>query len=176
MRAARLLGATALALAAAALNGVVHAAPPADAPSVLPIELIDVETGGTVKLEPGAKVLHIVAFATWCRPCEDELARLTEWEARFGAGGYRLAIVALPERQTRERLLAFMRERRPPGHLYFDGSRRLQKALGVDGVPAHYLLDSQGRVRVTAGSVGEIGVGTVEELLREARMAPESAR
>lgn len=169
------LRAAALALAAGGWTGATCGAAEGGPPA-LPLEVVDVETGAVTPLEAGAAVLHVVVFATWCRPCEDEIPLLAEWEARFGAGGYRLAIVALSERQSRERLLAFLRQRQPPGRLYLDAAGKLERNFGVDAVPAHYLLDASGRVRVRADSLAEIDTATVEELLAERAPVPGEAR
>lgn len=155
--------ALALALAACAWTGAARAEAPGT--SVLPVTLVDVATGTPVVIEPGTKVLHVVVFATWCRPCEDEIPALAEWEARFGASGYRLLIVAVSRRQSRERLARFVSEARPPGRLYFDPSGSFERSLGVDGLPAHVLLDAQGRVRLAAGSLAEVDVGALERML-----------
>ena len=40
--------------------------------------LTDPTTGKPVAVEPGARALHLVFFATWCPTCVDELARLGE--------------------------------------------------------------------------------------------------
>jgi thiol-disulfide isomerase/thioredoxin len=161
---ARLVMLLAALMAAAAFGARAPSSPP-PSPAVLPVSLVDVQTGAAVELGPGPKVLHVVVFATWCPPCEDELPRLAEWEARFGGAGYRLAVVALARRQTRERLLRFARDSRPAGSLFLDASGELEKALGVEGIPAHFLIDGEGRVRLRAGSLAEVDVALLEGML-----------
>lgn len=178
MRQGLALGAAAIGLGIVAGSGGegAFASPPSLERSPLPIAVVDVAGGGSAAIEPGAKVLHVVAFATWCRPCEDELPLLADWEARFRGDGYSLVIVALPRRQTRERLIRFLEERRPPGKLFLDASGALERALGIDGLPAHILFDREGRVRVRAGSLAEIDPATVETMLAERQSAEDASR
>jgi thiol-disulfide isomerase/thioredoxin len=116
----------------------------ADAP--LPLTLEEVRTGRQVQLAPGAAALHVVFFATWCPPCLSELERLTELEQHWGNDGYRLVLIAVRHRNTRERLLRLSEQSSPPGTLYLDASGDAQRSFAVDGLPAHVLVDAAGRV------------------------------
>jgi thiol-disulfide isomerase/thioredoxin len=129
----------------------------ADGP--LPVRLVDPVKGGEVALSPGDAALHVVFFATWCEPCLAQMTRLAEIEDRYKGSGYRLVLVAVPTRQTAERLARFAAEARPPGELLFDATGEARKAFSLTEIPEHVLLDATGRI-VARGS-GPEAIGDV---------------
>jgi thiol-disulfide isomerase/thioredoxin len=120
-----------------------------------PIELLDPETDRNVLLEPGAPVLHVVFFATWCRPCMDEISRLTELDARWGDGGYRLVLVAVRTRQSAMRLRRLVAGGEVPGEVLFDSAGEAESVLGAELLPAHLLFDSRGNIVLRAQALGD---------------------
>ena len=138
-------------LGAASASG---AAPSAGPPRIrFPLELTDPLTATPVRLESGAQVLHLAFTATWCEPCVEELSHLTDLELRWGERGYRLVLVAVSTRQTAERLRRFVQARKPPGRLLLDASGQVQRMFGIDSIPAHVLVDKEGRLLYTAASL-----------------------
>ena len=134
--------------------------------------LTDPLTGKSVALEAGAPLLHLVFFATWCPPCRNELPRLAELEARWRDGGYRLVLVAVPTRQSVERLRGFHETGQAPGELLFDSLGLLQAALGADQIPAHVLLDARGSVLLHGPALdSQIEAKIQEVLIQSARSA-----
>lgn len=125
-----------------ALGGLLHGARP-DSP--LPVVLEEVASGQSVELVPGATALHVVFFAPWCPPCLNELKQLTEMEERWADRGYRLALIAVRNRNTRERLVRFSEQHRSPGTIYFDASGAAQRSFAAKELPTHFLFDAGGR-------------------------------
>jgi hypothetical protein len=121
----------------------------------LPVTLEDPATGARVEVAAGPRALHVVFVAAWCQPCVDELPRLADLEARFGPQGYKLVLVAVPARQTRERVLKLAQEKRPPGQLLYDPDGSSEKALGVSMLPAHLVFDREGKVVLSARALSE---------------------
>lgn len=107
---------------------------------------IDPTSGDHIALAAGARVYHLVFFATWCRPCFEEFGLLSDLEARWGQQDYRLYLVAVPTRQNGTRLAAFVRDQKPPGRVVLDADGELTRLLGVDAIPTHCILDAAGRV------------------------------
>ena len=112
----------------------------------VPATAIDVRSGERVEIGGRGAVTHLVFFATWCPPCLDELARLAELHATWAARGYRLVVVGVDRRQTRERLATFLSDERPPGELVFDEAGALSRAYAVERLPTHVVLDASGAV------------------------------
>jgi thiol-disulfide isomerase/thioredoxin len=156
MRRGAALGLLALAAAAAAY---------ADAP--LSLDLVDPASGAAVTVSPGAPLLHVVLFATWCPPCVDELDALAELEARWQEAGYTLVLVAVQTRHSGDRLVRFAAERNPPGRLLHDASGQAPQRLGGEGLPTHVLIDADGKVILRAPSFDDGVEEAVGGLMRD---------
>lgn len=130
-----------------------------------PLSLTDPVRGTEEALEAGAPLLHVVFFATWCKPCLDELRPLAEIEASWGDRGYRLVVVAVATRQSAERLAAFARSSRPPGRLLWDRDGAAARALAVDRLPAHLLFGPRGELLFRAPSLEEGVAAAIEQRL-----------
>jgi len=138
-----------------------------------PVRLQGLGDGEAVRVEPGAPALHLVFFAIWCPPCVDELARLSEFEARWNERGYRLVVVAVSTRHSRERLLEFAKAQEVPGELLFDPDGTVQAALAADELPTHLVFDASGREVLRAGEFDEGVAEVVEGLLMQGRRSKE---
>lgn len=134
-------------------------------PSPLPLTLERPSDGTRTTLSAGPKALHVVFFATWCPACIEELRGLAELESKWAARGYRLVLVSVPARQSRERLSAFVAESHPPGEILFDASGAAQKAFAVDRLPTHVLVDGSGTIVSRAERLADGIAAGVEGLL-----------
>jgi peroxiredoxin len=128
-------------------------------------------TGEDVRVEPGAPVLHLVFFAIWCPPYQDELRALRDLNARWDERGYRLILVGVQNRQTAERLARFMSDNEVPGELLYDADGSVQAKLGAGQLPTHVLFDASGRELLRAGGLEEGVAETVESTLEAAGRA-----
>jgi thiol-disulfide isomerase/thioredoxin len=155
------LASLAVLLLAAAASGSSAAEP---APT-----LVDPVSGRAVAIDPQAGVVHLVFFATWCPPCIAEFERLAESEARWKDRGYKLVLIAVQTRHTRERLASFVGERRPPGTVLFDETGEAQKRWGAEGLPAHVLLDRSGQPIIRGGALNAAVESAIEQSLRASR-------
>lgn len=132
-----------------------------------PVEVVDIVSGDVFTIPFGETVTHLSFFATWCKPCIDELPRLTDLEARWQVEGYSLVLVAVPARQTQLRLAAFARDEQPPGRLVHDSGGKLMQDLGVEQLPCHVLVDSRGKIVHRAPTLRDGVAGEIEKLIRK---------
>ena len=137
----------------------------ATGPSAL--SAVDPASEQTVRLDPAEGPMHLVFLATWCRPCVAEMPRLFDLEDRWKAEGYRLFLIAMPTRQSPERLKAFLEEGPVPGRLLFDRSGSVASALGVTTIPSHVLVDRAGRIVARSVAVDTELLDAVERLVRQ---------
>jgi thiol-disulfide isomerase/thioredoxin len=133
-----------------------------------PLKLTDPVTGNKVNLKPEGALLHLVFLATWCPPCMEEMSDLAEIEARWGGSGYRLVLVAVPTRQSPERLREFLLTDDPPGTLLLDHANAGLRASGTSDIPAHVLVAADGKVIHRAESL-DAGVEQAIEAFMGAR-------
>jgi len=139
----------------------------------LPVVLDDPVGQRQVTVEPGAPLLHVVFFATWCPPCLDELDRLSDLRDRWSEHGYRLVLVAVQARHTPERLARFAAERSLPGDLLFDSNGRVAKTLEADRLPTHLLYDETGRRLLRAASLSDGVEARIEQLFSDRARSAE---
>jgi len=151
-----------------AASGETPAEPEAEAPPEPPLlVLTDPVYEQRVPVYAGAPVLHLVFFATWCPPCRDELPELNELVARWGDRGYRLIVVAVPARQSPQRLREFLGTESVEGEFLFDDTGAGQNKFRTSQLPLHVLLDSNGEVVLRAPSLGSEVESTIERLMLE---------
>ena len=125
-------------------------------------------TGDEVRVEASAPVLHLVFFAIWCPPCQDELRALGDLNARWDERGYRLILVGVQNRQTAERLARFMSDNELPGELLYDSDGSVQAKVGAAQLPTHVLFDASGRELLRAGGLDEGVAEAIESALGSA--------
>jgi peroxiredoxin len=130
--------------------------------------LQDPRSGEEVRVETGAPVLHLVFFAIWCPPCQDELRALGDLSARWSERGYRLVLVGVKNRQSAERLARFMSETTLPGEMLYDADGSVQSRLGAEQLPTHILFDGAGRELLRAGGLDEGVAEAIETALEQA--------
>jgi thiol-disulfide isomerase/thioredoxin len=133
----------------------------------LPLVLQRPADGSAATVAAGPVALHVVFFATWCSPCLEEMRSLAELESRWATRGYRLVLIAVPTRQSRDRLVAFAAESRAPGELLFDAEGAAQRAFEVDHLPTHLVLDRNGNVVHRSGSLADGVAAAVERLVSQ---------
>lgn len=121
------------------------------------VETIDAqgsESGG-VRVPVAESPTLVDLFATWCAPCEKQMAAL-------GAvhGGYadRVRFVSVTNERvggtlSRDDLRAWWREHDGAWTVGLDPESDLMSALGADGLPYLALVDATGEIRWTHGGV-----------------------
>lgn len=100
------------------------------------------ETALTEVLGPGPVLLNV--WATWCQPCKEELPVLSGYAGQPGA--VRVVTIATQSDVSGAlELLADLGVRLPS---VVDASRAVEKAVNVPALPATYLVDERGEVRL----------------------------
>jgi thiol-disulfide isomerase/thioredoxin len=125
---------------------------------------------------PAAPAGHwrwINVWATWCKPCIEEMPRLVDWRERLGARGLGVSLHLISSDESDEKIASFRaaHPRTPPSLRLVDPDAvpEWMAALGVPAasLPVHVLVDPGGRIRcVRASSVEDTDYPAVESLLR----------
>ena len=136
--------------------------------------------GATVSLADyqGRPVL-LNLWATWCPPCRAEMPYFQELAERFQERGLAVVGISVDDPGARDLLEAFLEESGVDYDILLDPSMVSMDRLGVLGLPATFLVDSDGVVTlVRAGPVPESDqsfVDAIEAMLPAGAMAGDAA-
>jgi len=111
---------------------------------LLGIALPDVEGREQALSQWKGKVLVLNIWATWCKPCREEIPALQQLHARFGAQGLTVAGVSIDVDDDRARIRAFAEELGARYPIWYDPDDRVSTTFLAIGVPASYLVDRRG--------------------------------
>jgi len=115
----------------------------------------------------------INVWATWCKPCIEEMPQLIKWHKDLGGEGVKFDLVFVSVDDSDE-LVSKYRERHPgtPETLRIADPDALPKWLGAVGlgesapIPVHVFVDPEDKVRcVRAGGVKEKDLPAVRSIL-----------
>ena len=114
----------------------------------------------------------INVWATWCKPCVEEMPRLRRWKERMGA---RVDLQFLSIDESDEVIAAYRKDHAdaPAGVRLADAAALpgLLKSLGLDEaapIPIHVIVDGQGKTRcVRAGAVNDADLAAIERLVSQ---------
>jgi len=115
----------------------------------------------------------INVWATWCKPCVEEIPMLVEWQARMEDSGTRVDLVLL-SLDTDDATIDRFRKQHPqtPPSLRIEDPDRAESwvvSLGLDKgatLPIHVFVDPQGGIRCArTGGVGRADQAVVQRIL-----------
>lgn len=107
-----------------------------------PAQMLDGSATSLGQLE-GQPVL-VNFWATWCEPCRTEIPELVALDLAYRARGLKVIGVSLDKDLTSERIRAFAERRGVGFTLWRDPEEALAGAMGVNQLPATFLLNERG--------------------------------
>lgn len=128
----------ALAVLAALMTASLPAAAGLDGPRL--------PTPTALDLAPYAgRVVYVDFWASWCQPCRASFPWLRELLKKHGERG--LTVLMVNEDHDRKAAEAFLAELGGDLQVVWDVEGKLAMAYGLEGMPASFLIDRQGRLR-----------------------------
>ncbi|MBM3884237.1 MAG: TlpA family protein disulfide reductase [Gemmatimonadetes bacterium] len=93
------------------------------------------------------RVVLLNIWATWCKPCRQEMPALDTLQRRHEAAGLTVVGVSIDEPGERDRIAPFAQELGASYALWHDPDDRVSSTFLAIGVPASYLIDRDGTLR-----------------------------
>ncbi len=104
---------------------------------------MDVEYWLPARPDLDGRVVLVEFWATWCGPCKDSIPKLNKWHERYGDD---LLVVGMGD-ETRDLVEPFVKQNDMRFPIAIDTRKRMQTALGVQGIPNTFLISADGVVR-----------------------------
>ncbi len=131
-------------------------APPLPAADVLGLEtladevpaiaLVAAEDGAALTLaELRGKTVLLHFWATWCKPCKEELPALDSLTDDLDAARFAVVLVAIDTNTTPAEVLAYARHLGVRLPVYVAGKGGVSDSFWGWGLPVSYLIDGQGQ-------------------------------
>ena len=140
-------GGVGIALAAVAVAMVLRAPevtrviPGAAAPA---FEAVDVVSGAQRSLaDYRGEIILLNIWATWCRPCEDELPSMERLYRELGPEGLRVVAVSV-DRESRHKVQEWVEQLGLTFTILQDRSGRIEELYQTTGVPESFVIDQNG--------------------------------
>lgn len=106
--------------------------------------------GQTVKtdaLSNNGKPMIISFWATWCKPCIQELNNISDlypdWQKETGV---KLVAVSIDDARNSSKVAPFVKGRGWEYEVYLDENSELKRKMNVNNVPHTFLLDGNGEI------------------------------
>lgn len=125
---------------------------PADEPAKKAIPSANVknlkgEIVNTSKFENGGKPILINFFATWCKPCVQELTAWNnsydEWKKETGV---KIIAISIDDARNASKVAPFVNGKRFEFEVYIDENGDFKRAMNVNATPHSFLLDKDGKI------------------------------
>lgn len=150
-RRARALGAVSAAVAVLVATGCGLEAPqaPPRAGDPLPaMTALDLQGNEVSLADYRGRAVLLNLWATWCPPCRAEMPYLQELQDRFGPEGLSVVGVSVDDPGARRQLDEFLVESGVTYDILLDPAMESMDMLGVMGLPATFLVDAEGVVKL----------------------------
>jgi len=85
-------------------------------------------------------------WATWCKPCVEEMTEFARIYEEYKAKGFNMLAVSVDNEKTVSKVKPFVKSRKYPFTGVLDTNGETARKYGVLSIPATFLLDKEGKV------------------------------
>ena len=134
-------------------DNAVHPAPPTDpykylvwdaAPVVLPDQTVTGPDGTPVGIAAfRGKTILLNLWASWCRPCVEEMPALARLQAALGSANFEVIAISIDRKPEDGR--SWLKANKIELPFYSDPEAKLYDAIKAPGLPVSLFIDKEGR-------------------------------
>jgi peroxiredoxin len=122
--------------------------------------------------QKGNKALVLSFFATWCKPCKEDLKYSQKIQDQNGPLGLQVLCVLTQDSSREEGVRKFMEELGVKLPVLLDEYGIIGKRYGVTGLPCNFVIEKEGFLRAKYLGYSEAVRGDLEGRLRERLSIP----
>jgi cytochrome c biogenesis protein CcmG, thiol:disulfide interchange protein DsbE len=105
------------------------------------------ETTNTANISNDGKPIIISFWATWCKPCIEELTNISEvypqWQKETGV---KLYAISIDDARTANRVPSFVNGRNWPYEILLDANSDFKRSMNVNMPPHTFLVNGKGEI------------------------------
>jgi peroxiredoxin len=118
------------------------------------------------------QVLVLNVWATWCRPCLEEIPQLNALHAQYSAQGVKVVGVSIDAAGMGADVTDFAREHQMPYDIWLDPDHNLSVKFLTVGVPETFVIDRAGVIRARVIGALRSGDTTLTAAVQRALQDP----
>ena len=131
------------------------------------IKTLNGKVFNTKDISNNRKPIIIDFWATWCKPCVEELTSIAEdysdWKDETGV---KIIAISIDDARSSSSVAPFVSGKNWEYDVYLDMNRDFSRAMNVNNVPNLFILDGTGKI---VGQHNSYAPGDEEKLLQELR-------
>jgi peroxiredoxin len=105
---------------------------------------VDVRTLDTVGLgDYRGEIMLLNVWATWCKPCEEEMPSMQRLHEALGPSGLKVVAVSIDKASSRH-VLEWVQQRNLTFDILHDQAGRIERIYQTTGVPESYIINRDG--------------------------------
>ena len=111
------------------------------------VQTIDGKTKTTGTIQTNGKPMIISFWATWCKPCKEELNNIADvYEDWVDETGVQLVAVSIDDQRSATRVKPYVNSVGWEYLVLLDKNSDFKRAMGVQNVPHTFLVDGNGNI------------------------------
>ena len=111
------------------------------------VKTLEMKTVNTSTFKNNGKPIVLSFWATWCKPCVQELSVIAEeYEDWQDETGVKLIAVSIDNSRSTSRIAPFIYGKGWEYDIYLDQNEDFKKAMNVVNIPHTFLIDGSGKV------------------------------
>ncbi|HRC32767.1 MAG TPA: TlpA disulfide reductase family protein [Bacteroidia bacterium] len=129
------------------------------------VKTLDGKLFSTDSLQNNGKPMIVSFWATWCKPCINELNTISEvYEEWKTETGVKLVAISIDDARTMNSVKPFINGKNWPYEVYLDPNSDFKRAMNVGPVPHTFLVNGKGEI---VSQHTSFSPGDEEKLLEE---------